>query len=558
MVKRMFELVYKEVRGLHQAAYVLGLFAFGSQLLALVRDRMLAHQFGAGYELDLYYTAFRIPDLLYVLFASTLSVYVLIPFVASRIKGDDAIEARQLLSQIFSVFLIVYTLLSVVVFIAAPYLVPFLFPGMNEYASELVAMMRILLLQPLFLGISSLFGVVTQLGHRFVLYALSPLIYNTGIIGGIVFLYPYMGLSGLALGVVLGALGHMLVQLPLVRKSSLSFGFTGSISWVLIVQVLRVSIPRAITLAMHQVVLLVLVGIASLMAIGSVAVFQLAYNLQSVPLAVIGASYSIAAFPFLADLFAQKKMDDFRLHIVTALRHIIFWSIPAIGLLVVLRAQVVRVVLGSGAFDWGDTRLTAAVLALLCISLFAQAINLLMVRAFYAGGDTKTPFYITLFGSLFAVALAFVTYAAYTQYPGVVKMIGALMRIEDVPGAEVVVIGISYSIAIVLQTAVLLLFAVREFTIPMLWFIPNASRALLASFAGALSAYATLNLFVQGINETSFLGILIQGVVGGFVGIGAIILTYYLLRSPELREIYTSFHRRIFKTDVVAPQEDVL
>lgn len=558
MVKRMFELVYKEVRGLHQAAYVLGLFAFGSQLLALVRDRMLAHQFGAGYELDLYYTAFRIPDLLYVLFASTLSVYVLIPFVASRIKGDDAIEARQLLSQIFSVFLIVYTLLSVVVFIAAPYLVPFLFPGMNEYASELVAMMRILLLQPLFLGISSLFGVVTQLGHRFVLYALSPLIYNIGIIGGIVFLYPYMGLSGLALGVVLGALGHMLVQLPLVRKSSLSFGFTGSISWVLIVQVLRVSIPRAITLAMHQVVLLVLVGIASLMAIGSVAVFQLAYNLQSVPLAVIGASYSIAAFPFLADLFAQKKMDDFRLHIVTALRHIIFWSIPAIGLLVVLRAQVVRVVLGSGAFDWGDTRLTAAVLALLCISLFAQAINLLMVRAFYAGGDTKTPFYITLFGSLFAVALAFVTYAAYTQYPGVVKMIGALMRIEDVPGAEVVVIGISYSIAIVLQTAVLLLFAVREFTIPMLWFIPNASRALLASFAGALSAYATLNLFVQGINETSFLGILIQGVVGGFVGIGAIILTYYLLRSPELREIYTSFHRRIFKTDVVAPQEDVL
>ena len=98
MVKRMFELVYKEVRGLHQAAYVLGLFAFGSQLLALVRDRMLAHEFGAGIELDLYYAAFRLPDLLYVLFASTLSVYVLIPLVASRIKGEDASEARALLS----------------------------------------------------------------------------------------------------------------------------------------------------------------------------------------------------------------------------------------------------------------------------------------------------------------------------------------------------------------------------------------------------------------------------------------------------------------------------
>ena len=102
MVKKMFQIVYKEVRGLHQAAYVLGVFAFGSQLLALVRDRLLAHQFGAGYELDLYYAAFRIPDLLYVLFASTLSVYVLIPFVASSIHEGDATEARKLLSRICS------------------------------------------------------------------------------------------------------------------------------------------------------------------------------------------------------------------------------------------------------------------------------------------------------------------------------------------------------------------------------------------------------------------------------------------------------------------------
>lgn len=558
MVKRMFELVYKEVRGLHQAAYVLGLFAFGSQLLALVRDRMLAHEFGAGIELDLYYAAFRIPDLLYVLFASTLSVYVLIPFVASRLKGEDSTEARALLSQVFSVFLMGYTLLALIVFLCAPLLLPLIFPGMTEQMDTLVSVTRILLLQPLLLGLSSLFGVVTQLGHRFVLYAVSPLIYNVGIILGIVFFYPALGLNGLALGVVVGAFGHMLVQVPLVRASNLSFGFTRGINFALMREILSVSIPRAVTLAMHQVVLLVLLGIASLMAVGSVAVFQLAHNLQSVPLAVIGASYSIAAFPFLADLFAQKKMDDFRLHIITALRHILFWSLPAIGLLIVIRAQLVRVVLGSGAFDWGDTRLTAAVLAMLAISLFAQAVNLLIVRAFYAGGNTKTPFYVTFFGSIFAIVGTYGLYVLYLYNPSYVETLGHLMRIGDVKGLEIILVALGYSIAIIIQTVVLFAFAVKKFSIPTKWLLPNISRALCAAIMGAVCAYATLNIFVDGINEASFLGILIQGVLGGLAGIAGIIATYYVLRSPELREIYSSFHKRIFKTDVVAPQEDVL
>ncbi len=558
MVKRMFEIVYKEVRGLHQAAYVLGLFTFGSQLLALVRDRMLAHEFGAGVELDLYYAAFRIPDLLYVLFASTLSVYVLIPFVASRIQGEDASAARQLLSQVFSVFLVVYTVLALLLALCAPFILPLLFPGMAGHGQELVTLTRILLLQPLLLGVSSLFGVVTQLGHRFVLYAISPLIYNVGIIAGIIFFYPSIGLSGLALGVVCGALGHMLVQQPLVRKSNLSFGFTTAVSFPLIRQVLSVSVPRAVTLAMHQIVLLVLIGIASLMTVGSVSVFQLAYNLQSVPLAVIGASYSIAAFPFLADLFAQKKMDAFRLHIVTALRHIIFWSVPAIGLVIVLRAQLVRVVLGSGAFDWGDTRLTAATLALLSLSLFAQAINLLIVRTFYAGGNTRTPFVVTCAGSACAVVLTFCIYGLYVTYPGFVDALGSLLRIEAVPGSEVVVVALSYSVAMCGQTLVLFLCAVRSFSIPLGWLSANFSRSFAAAVVGSLCAYATLNFFVEGINEATFLGILIQGALGGGIGVSGVILTYHLLRSPELREIYKASHRRIFKTDVVAPQEDVL
>ena len=287
MVKRVFKFMYSEIRGLHQAAYILALFAFGSQLLALVRDRMLAHNFGAGNELDLYYTAFKIPDLMFALFASVLSVYVLLPFVTKARETEGAASGANILGQMFTVFLIAYTLVATLLFIFAPYVVKVIFPGLVSDSETLVTLMRILLLQPLFLGISSLFGVVTQLSQRFVLYAISPLIYNFGIIFGIAVLYPWFGLVGLVGGVVIGALGHMLVQLPLILKSELSFGLVRRFDFSLLSSILFVAIPRAITLSIHQLVLLVLISMATLMTAGSVSIFQFAYNLQSVPLVII-------------------------------------------------------------------------------------------------------------------------------------------------------------------------------------------------------------------------------------------------------------------------------
>ena len=439
MVKRVFKFMYSEIRGLHQAAYILALFAFGSQLLALVRDRMLAHNFGAGNELDLYYTAFKIPDLMFALFASVLSVYVLLPFVTKARETEGAASGANILGQMFTVFLIAYTLVATLLFIFAPYVVKVIFPGLVSDSETLVTLMRILLLQPLFLGISSLFGVVTQLSQRFVLYAISPLIYNFGIIFGIAVLYPWFGLVGLVGGVVIGALGHMLVQLPLILKSELSFGLVRRFDFSLLSSILFVAIPRAITLSIHQLVLLVLISMATLMTAGSVSIFQFAYNLQSVPLVIIGMSYSVAAFPVLANLFVQNKQDIFNLHVYTALRHIIFWSFPIIALIIVLRAQIVRVVLGSGAFDWNDTRLTAAMLALFTIALTAQSFMLLLVRAFYAGGNTRLPLIIALIGASTAVTSAYVFLNYFNNSVVFRTTLESLFRLEGASGTEVFV-----------------------------------------------------------------------------------------------------------------------
>ncbi len=558
MVRRVLRLVYKEVRGLHQAAYVLALFAFTSQLLALVRDRMLAHQFGAGVELDIYYAAFRVPDLLYVLFASSLSVYVLIPFVTERISGQRTAAAQHLLSQVATVFLLAYAALAAVIWLAAPYVVQLTVPGLVGEYDAVVTVMRILLLQPLFLGLSSLCGVVTQIGHRFVLYAISPLLYNAGIIFGIAALYPAFGLAGLAYGVVLGAVAHVAVQVPLVRGSDLSFGLVRSINWSEIRSILHVSVPRALTLASQQVALAAFVAIASLMTVGSVSVFQFAFNLQSVPLAIVGASYSVAAFPLLAQHFAEQRFDAFRQHVLSAMRHIIFWSVPIIALIIILRAQLVRVVLGSGAFDWADTRLTAAVLAFLCISLFAQAINLLIIRTFYAGGLTVLPLVVSVLSTLAGVGITAWLYQVGAAEQTWFITMAEVFRVGDVAGAEVLLLAVGFVVMSCLQTVVLLVSAARVFSLPLGWLGVHFTRSLAAAIAGGAAAYATLNFVVEGVNQEVFIGIFMQGMVAGVVGVLAVIATYYILRSPELLEIGHSFKSRIFKTNVLASQEDVL
>jgi len=414
--------------------------------------------------------------------------------------------------------------------------------------------MRILLLQPLLLGISSLCGVVTQMNHRFVLFAISPLLYNVGIIVGIALLYPFFGLVGLVTGVVLGALGHLMVQVPFVRQSTFSFSLVKTIDWKLLGKILSVSIPRALTLSVNQIVLLILVGMASFMAVGSVSTFQFAFNLQSVPLAIIGMSYSVAAFPTLSYLYAKEDQRGFNLQLLTAFRHIIFWSVPIISLVVVLRAQIVRVLLGSGAFDWADTRLTAALLAIFVLSLLAQAVLLLLIRAFYAGGKTLLPLLVALCSGAVSVGLAFVFRNVYFAHPELAMTMQNLFRLENVFGAEVLVLALAFMLGQFLQVIVLVIASRQTFSVSYSPLITLFYQATLAGVAGGLASYIALNEVVDGINQNTFIGVLLQGGVAGVAGVAVVIGVYKLLGSAELKEIYRSFQTKIFKTDVVKPQ----
>ncbi len=553
MIKKFLALTQKEIRGMHQAAYVLAVLTFGSQILALLRDRLLTHTFGLGSELDVYYAAFRVPDLLFVIFSAGLSAYVLIPFVSERMEGS-AQRAQHLLSQVFTLFSGVYAIAALGIALMLPYVVDSLFPGFSAMQhNELILLTRILLIQPFLLGISGIFAVVTQLHHRFVLFAISPLLYNIGIIMGILLLYPFLGMAGLALGVVLGALMHAAVQIPSIAASGLAPHPTNVFEWRELGAIIRDSLPRALTLSMQQITLFVFVALASTIGVGTVAALQLSFNLQSVPLAIIGMSYSVAAFPILSRAYAAGDIERFRYEVSAGIRHVIFWTLPIIALSIVLRAQFVRVVLGSGEFDWNATRLTAAVFALFALSLAAQSVYLLCVRAWYAAGNTRVPFFATAATTALVIVFA---YCVMEWYPLMAPFLEYVMRVENVAGTRLLAIPLAYSVGTILGVALFAFYTMHIFRLERKPLFMSLMRAVGAMVGGGAVAYAMLNVTVLLFGaHTTLWGILAQGFIAGTFGLITIFITYALTKSPEFNDLHKALTKKLLKTRPVLGED---
>ncbi len=541
-----------EVRGLHQAAYLLALFALLSQLLALVRDRLLASTFGASQTLDVYYAAFRVPDLLFATVASLLSLYALLP-VLSRLE-TGAKGSAGFLSKILLFFFVAMSALAGVLFVLAPYLAPLVAPGIA--GEQLVLLMRILLLQPILLGASNILASLTQMRHRFLLYAISPLLYNLGIIIGIMELYPRMGMAGLAWGVVLGAGLHVGIQLPFFsseRGSSMSF----KEAFGYLREVLGLSVPRTLALSMGQISLLILTAMASFFAPGSIAVFMFAFNLQAVPLTIIGVSYSVAAFPTLSRLHAAGERREFLSHIEAALRHMLFWAIPATVFVIVLRAQLVRTILGAGAFDWEATRLTAAALALFVVSLCAQSISLLIARGYYAAGRTLRPLIFALVSVGAAIISAVSLSTLFHASPIWRNFLESLLRVADIPGTTVLMLALGYCIGALLQAAVGLYYFSRDFSFSLQGLRTLAFQSFGASIIGGAAAYAMLAYAGSFLDINTVVGIVSQGLIGGISGLVVTVCVLALLKNRELIEAYGSLHKRFVKEPPAVEATDV-
>lgn len=551
MVKRWFSVIGREIRGLHEAAYLLAAFAFLSLILALVRDRLLALTFGAGHTLDIYYAAFRIPDFLFASVGSLVTASILLPYFIERFSKSPE-EGRSFSNGTFTVFFAIMAGSALVAFVIAPWLVPQVIPGFahDPALPSLILAMRIMLLSPFFLGLSNLFSSLTQMNHRFLVYAASPVVYNAGIILGVLVGYPLFGVAGLAVGVAAGALLHMGLQIPFLVSEGLLPHFTSRINWQDIRRIAFTSLPRTFTLSANELAEFILVSAASFMAGGSISIFNFAFNLQSVPLSLIGASYSSAVFPTLSLLLFKKNISEFTEKMIAAAQHIVFWSMPLTVLFIVLRAQIVRTILGAGKFDWADTRLTAATLAIFIVSTIGQSLIVLFVRAFYAEGKTARPLLVNAVSATFIVVSGFSFIWLFQSVPVFRYFIEDLLKVSGQSGTVVLMLPLAYSLGIILNTFLHWVMFSRSysgFTRPVLY---TLFHSFAASIIMGYAAFLSLRIFAAILPLTKVWGVFLQGFCSGLIGIVVLVLVLIILRSKELQTVWNTLHHKIWGAEV--------
>ncbi len=557
---KILKIFSREYGNISQAALLLGSFTFLSQLLALFRDRAIAHFIGPSPELDLYYTAFRVPDFIFISVASLVSVTVLIPFIAEKIKaGKITGEARKLFHDVFTVFLAFMAVISVLAFLAMPYLISLVAPGFSEaMQTKVVLFSRIMLLSPILMGCSNLFGTVTQLFQKFFLYALSPVFYNVGIIVGVVLLYPIFGIEGLVLGVVLGALLHFGIQACTAFSCGFKPKLSRFVSFGEIKTIALTSLPRTFGLSFNNIALIAIIAFASYFKDGSISIFNFSFNLQSVPLNIIGVSYAVAAFPALVRSFGSGNKDEFKRHLKSAGRQIVFWSLPVIFLFIVLRAQIVRVVLGSGLFSWDNTRLVAASLAIFSVSVLAQGMVAFLSRAYYAGGNTRRPLLINLFSSVLIVIFSYALIRLFQNAPMFRYFIESMLKVSNIEGTEVLMLPMAYSLGSIFNFILHWFFIRRDFMEGDSFITKTFFQSLGASFFLGLAAYAGLNVLSPVFGTTTFWGVFLQGLLSGILGIAVAILALFLLKNEELADLARTLKTKFWRAKIlVSPQEEL-
>lgn len=329
-----------------------------------------------------------------------------LPLFAQYMEQDKA-QAWKFVNNLLHTVALLVGVLALFVVLFAPFLVSLIAPGFSlEQKHVMVTLVRIMLVSPILFAVSSVFSGVLQYSSRFFWYALAPVVYNLGIIGGIVFLTPLFGIFGVALGVVIGALLHVLIQLPSAILSGFSwkpvldFGDRG------IRKAFLLALPRTVGGVAYHFNLVVMTALASLFGIGSVTALGFADRFQQFPIGIVAIPFALAAFPVLSRLAAQRDRAQFVSTLFSTFFRVALRALPLALILFTFRDLLVDLVLKVGKFGQADARLTASLLGVFALGILFQVFIPLFIRAFYSLHDTKTPTLVSIATVAFNILFA--------------------------------------------------------------------------------------------------------------------------------------------------------
>jgi putative peptidoglycan lipid II flippase len=487
-LKRGLNLLLRRQSNILSAAFVIMTTIIFSQVLGLIRQRLLVAIFGASNTLGVYLASTRLPDFLFqLLIAGALSSAFIPVFSDYLVKGKEQ-EGHKVASTLLILSLGIFAAFSVVLFIFARQLSALMAPGFSKTELDLMAnLTRIVVFGEILFIVGSFLSAILQSYNHFFIPGIAAAMYNFGIIVGIVVLSPFVGIFSAAYGVVLGAGIFVLVQVPLVKKLGFSFIPSISLDWIKtsgVMDTFKLIWPRTISIAIFQIGTIITVTLVSFLQNPgrSYVIFDYAQTLAFAPVALFGQAIAQAAFPVLAK--EKEKLEDFKTTFVTSFNQLLYLILPFSVLFLVLRIPIVRLIYGAAQFDWQATVLTGKTLAYFSISMFAQALVYLVSRGFYALHDTKTPLIIG--GATTALMI----------------LSGAIFIFVYHLGVES--IAFSYSVASILNFLILFIFLDRKVGgFARTHLLKTISKIFLASAFTAFALYIPIKLLDQLVFDTT-------------------------------------------------------
>lgn len=540
MVKNLFALLYSRQTTILSGAIIIMATMIVAKILGLVRDRLLAHVFPPD-TIDIFWAAFRLPDSLFQIVILGALAIAFIPVFTEYFEKRGKEDGFELARAILNVALAIFILASILIYIfASPIISNFIAPGFTlDKQTQVVSLTRIIIFGQVILVFGSFFIGILQSFQRFIIPALAPVFYNFGIILGIIIFSKTLGITGAAIGVIIGAILHAAVQLPLVWSIGFRFKFPPKFFHPGVREIINLVSVRTLGLFAEQINETVGLALASLSTIGSVTYLTFAQHLQVVPIGLFGATLAQAALPVLSSERARGRIEEFKITLLTTLHQILFLALPATAILIVIRIPVVRLIFGASQFDWQATVLTGATLAYLSIGLAAQAVSLLLVRGFYALKDTKTPVVVSFIVVAVNIILSF-------YFITVLKF-------------EVWSIGFANSISAILSGILLfstLHFKVGKFNLSSV-LIP-LSKMLMATIIMGVALYIPIKLLDQVIFDTTrTINLLILTGISSIFALSIYVLLVWFLKVREL-QTYAELLKKMTRIKTKFKSEEIL
>jgi putative peptidoglycan lipid II flippase len=519
------------------AAIILTIAVLMSRVLGLLRDRLLAGAFGASTSLDVYFAAFRIPDLVYsIIFAGGVIVSLLPLF--SDLQNKDKERSWDVINNILNIFAVCFVASSVLFFIFTPQIISSMVSGFDSSAKEAtISLSRLIFVSVFFFGLSSIFSTVLNYFNRFVSYSLAPILYNLGIILGTVFLVPYWGVYGAGMGVVIGSFLHFLIQVPSAIRCGYRYKAVIDLKSRELKDFVGLIIPRTIASSSSQINFVVITFIASSIGAGAISVFNLSNNLRYLPIGIIGVSFATAVFPFLSRLWTEQKKEEFFANFRKVFNEVLYVSFPIGILTFVLRNEIVSIVLRTGQFGASAVEITAAALGIYVLSIFAQCLVPILLRGFFSIKDTVTPTAIAIFFVLFNVWLSFFFVTVFSASNNFTLMVKGILGLDGSMTFPVLGLVLAFNLGLLMEFILLFYFFYRkvgDFGVKSIFisFLKISASSIIMGFC----AYHSLP-FIKSIFGNSFAGVVMQFSAACLVSFLVYGLLTMLLKMQEIKAV---------------------